>query len=194
MENFHTQLLPDPAPPEGDTSWRGMLVELLETILLSAVLFLGINSITARIRIESISMVPTLHPGDFVIVNKLAYRWDSPRAGDVVVFRLPHDPSQRYIKRVIGLPGDRVEIADGAVYVNDRQLLEPYLQIRTLQGGNWVVEEGAYFVLGDNRNNSSDSRIWGMVPRENVIGKAWFTYWPPEQWGGLTRTAFAAGD
>ncbi len=170
------------------------MVDLVETILLSVILFFGINALSARIRVESISMVPTLHPGDFVIVNKLGYRLGEPAQGEIIVFRLPRDPSQRYIKRVIGVPGDVVSIRGGNVFINGQQLVEPYVSVTTSRGGNWEVPAGSYFVMGDNRNNSSDSRAWGYVPAENIIGKAMIVYWPPQKWGVLTSTAYAAGD
>jgi signal peptidase I len=151
--------------------------------LLSIILFLGINAVSARIRVESISMNPTLIAGDMVIVNRLAYRLGSPTRGDVIVFKYPPDPSQTpYIKRVIGLPGDQVHIANGKVYINNQPLQEPYLKVSTNRGGDWTVPPNSLFVMGDNRNNSSDSRSWGMVPLENVLGKAEVIYWPPPHW------------
>jgi signal peptidase I len=114
----------------------------------------------------------------------------------VIVFKYPPDPSREpYIKRVIGLPGDLVRIENGSVSINGKLLSEPYLTVATQQGGEWRVPQGNLFVMGDNRNNSSDSRAWGMVPLENVIGKALVIYWPPDQWGLLGFPyAVAAGE
>ena len=139
---------------------------------------------TERIKMESISMQPTLFPGDYMIVNKLAYRFDhSPDRGDVIVFRYPPNPSVvPYIKRIIGIPGDQVHIADGKVYINGQPVLETWLIEPTKRGGDWSVPSGQYFVLGDNRNNSSDSRSWGFVPLANILGRVELIYLPPQHW------------
>ncbi len=197
MEHYRSEVYPDPV----DQAFQGraggirrFFRDALETILLSLILFLGINAISARIRIESISMQPTLYAGDFVIVNKVAYTFGAPGRGDVIIFRYPPDPEREpYIKRIIGLPGDTVQVARGNVLVNGHALIEPYLSAAPVYEGSWIVPDGALFVLGDNRNSSSDSHQWGMVPAENVIGKAELVYWPPKEWKMLNRpTAFAA--
>lgn len=183
MDFLHTEITPDIQTVEESPNIRRALLDLLETIVISLVLFLGINAVSERIRVESISMQPNLYAGDFVIVNKLAYKFGEPQRGDIIVFRYPPDPDQTpYIKRVIGLPGDQIHIADGKIYINGMLLTEPYLEVNTNRGGDWSVGEGSLFVMGDNRNNSSDSRAWGMVPFENIIGKALVIYWPPENW------------
>jgi signal peptidase I len=195
LEHFHTETIPDREPDSWKKrgSWRRALLDLLETLLLSLVLFLSINLVSTRIRVESISMQPTLYEGNFVIVNKLAYRLGDPGRGDIIVFYYPPDPDQEpYIKRVIGLPGDHLRIEDGQVYVNGSRLVEPYLAAATNQGGEWTVPPDSLFVMGDNRNSSSDSRSWGMVPLVNVIGKALVVYWPPEKWGLLSFPYAAA--
>ncbi len=165
--------------------WWRFILDVLETIVISVLLFLGINAVTARIRVDSYSMEPTLTRGSLVMVNKLAYKFGSPQRGDVIVFHYPPNPEQQYIKRVIGLPGERVSIANGKVYINGVELEEPYIQVPTQRGGEWLVPENALFVMGDNRNNSADSRVWGMVPMDYLIGKALFVYWPPDKWGVL---------
>jgi signal peptidase I len=101
-----------------------------------------------------------------------------PARGDIIVFHYPRDPSQEFIKRVVGLPGDQVNITDGHIYVNGQRLEEPYISISPNYLGNWSVLENQLFVLGDNRNNSLDSHNWGTVPMDYVIGKALFIYWP----------------
>ena len=166
-------------------------LDVLETILLSGILFLGINAVSARIRVDGESMLPTLRSGEFVVVNRLAYRLGSPGHGDVIVFRFPRDPHQEYIKRVIGLPGDRVNVARGLVTINGQAMAEAYIAAPPGYQGEWVVPDGAVFVLGDNRNNSSDSHNWGPVPLEDVIGKAVFVYWPPAEWGMLEHPSIA---
>lgn len=169
-------------PPE-KPGLLGVLVDILETLLLSVVLFFLINAVSARIRIDGSSMEPNLHHGEFVIVSKVNYRFGEPERGDVIVFDFPRNITKEYIKRVIGLPGEQIRVEDGKVYVNGVFLAEPYLQMEPYYDGEWVVPEEALFVLGDNRNNSSDSHTWGMVPMNNIIGEALLVYWPPESWG-----------
>lgn len=128
-------------------------------------------------------MEPSFVDKEFVLVNRLAYRFGQPAQGDVIVFSLPNDPNKEYIKRVIGLPGDRVEISGRQVIVNGEVLFEPYIAADPLYTGSWTVPEGSLFVLGDNRNNSTDSHVWGPVDMNHAIGKAMLIYWPPERWG-----------
>jgi signal peptidase I len=174
-----------PEQPEAQPAPRSRwatLVDLLQTVVLALLLFLSINAVSARIRVDGSSMAPTLHSGELVIVSKLHYQLGEPRPGDVIVFHLPQDPEQEYIKRVIGVAGDRVEISDGQVWVNGQRLDEPYIAHPAVYDGSWTVAEEALFVLGDNRNNSSDSRQWGPVPLDFVVGKALAVYWPPDAW------------
>ncbi len=156
---------------------------LVGATILSLFFIIGTN----RIKIESISMQPTLFPGDYVIVNKLVYEFTSiPQRGDIILFKYPPNPAAvPYFKRVIGLPGDQVHIAEGKVYINGQLLPEPWLAEPTIRGGDWLVPDGQYFVLGDNRNNSSDSRSWGFVPLENIIGRLDLIYLPPRHWAIL---------
>ena len=170
----------------------GFLVDVLETLILSLVLFFLINSLSARIKVDGSSMEPTLHHGEFILVSKVNYKLGEPQRGDVVVFGFPRNITQEYIKRVIGLPGERIRIEDGAVYVNGQELSEPYIESAPVYNGEWVVPEDTLFVLGDNRNNSSDSHNWGMVPRENVVGEAFFIYWPPSDWGTINKASTAS--
>ena len=184
FENPYSEV--PPIPEQNDAQPSGafrFLVDILETLILSILLFVGINAISARIRVDGSSMEPTLHTGEFVIVNRLAYTLGSPELGDVVVFHFPRDPEQEYIKRVIGLPGDQVKVMDGDVYVNGLALDEAYIAASPRYQGDWDIPVETLFVLGDNRNNSSDSHNWGTVPMENVVGKAIFVYWPPTEWG-----------
>lgn len=196
MEHFRTEIFPDPEQHfTGDGSGiKRFILDVLETILLSLLLFWGINSVSARIRVESVSMQPTLYAGYFVVVNKIAYMLDNPARGDVIIFHYPPDPDREpYIKRVIGLPGDTVAVSGGNVYVNDIPIREPYIKAAPSYEGTWPVPEDSIFVLGDNRNSSSDSHSWGVVPLDNVIGKAEVVYWPPSEWKMLNQaTAVAA--
>jgi signal peptidase I len=110
----------------------------------------------------------------------------------VIVFHYPRNPTEEYIKRIIGLSGDRVKISNGQVYVNDQLIAEPYIAAPPSYQSEWLVPEEALFVLGDNRNNSSDSHNWGPVPMENVIGKALLVYWPPQVWGLIDAQSTAS--
>lgn len=169
-------------PIEKKGSVFRFFLDLLETLLLSVVLFLGINALTARVLVEGYSMRPTLDNQERLIVNRLAYRSELPERGDILVFHYPVDPDQDFIKRVIGLPGDDIMIDSGEVRVNGHVLVEPYIAGAPAYVGIWHVDENQIFVLGDNRNNSSDSHVWGAVPLDNVIGKAVFLYWPLTKW------------
>lgn len=194
LDHFHTETISEPQETEEKRSgFMRFVIDVAETLILSIVLFAAINAVSARIRVDGASMEPTLQSGEFVIVNKLAYLFGEPTTGDVIVFHFPRDPDQEYIKRIIGLPGDRVEIKNGEVYVNDRVLDEDYIAASPVYEDILEVPGDSLIVLGDNRNNSSDSHNWGPVPLDHVIGKAMFVYWPPTEWGLLNQpTASAA--
>jgi len=167
------------------------LRDLLETLALAVIIFLVVNTITGRYEVQSISMEPTLHEGQYLIVSKIAYWFHGPERGDIIVLDPPNGHSEiPYIKRVIGLPGEKVEVHDGRVWVNGIALNEPYISGPPAYGENRVLGDDEYLVLGDNRNNSSDSHIWGVLPRENIIGKSIFRYWPPEKWGFIPHYTF----
>lgn len=161
-----------------------MLREIGETLVLTIVIFLIVRLAVQNFKVSGISMLPTVHNGDLVLVNKVDYTFESPGRGDVIVFKAPPQPSDDYIKRVIGVPGDLVRIRAGkGVWVNNHKLAESYIaQVPSyswpLAGGSKRVPRNDYFVLGDNRNNSYDSHAWGYVPRKNIIGKALVAYWP----------------
>jgi signal peptidase I len=157
------------------------LLETFQTVLLALVLYLLIDSVVARVRVENISMKPTLQPGEFILVNKLAYRIGDIQHGDIIIFHYPLDPHEDYIKRVIGLPGDDIVIRAGMVLVNNKRLSEVYISAPPGYKGEWKVPEKSLFVLGDNRNSSSDSHSWGFVPYQNVVGRALVVYWPFDQ-------------
>lgn len=176
---------------KNQTNLLHMVIDIVETLVISFALFFGINTVSARIRVDGTSMEPSLHNGEFVLVNKLAYRFGKPHLGDVIVFHYPRDPKQEYIKRVIGVPGDKIEIAGGQVYVNGFRLTEPYIAAPPNYSGSWSVPEGSLFVLGDNRNNSSDSHSWGYVPYNYMIGKSVLVYWPPDQWSMIEHISIA---
>ncbi len=144
----------------------------------------AISAIVPRFRVEGYAMEPNLHSDQFVLVNPYVYLASTPARGDVIVFRFPLNPRTSFIKRVIGLPGEKVEVRGGQVVINDTVLREP---VRIIPGdydyGPTQLGQDEYFVLGDNRPESSDSHIWGPVSSRLIIGKVSFSYWPPDYWG-----------
>ncbi|HEV7662244.1 MAG TPA: signal peptidase I [Chloroflexota bacterium] len=179
-------------------------LELLQTVAIMAVLLLGIRGVLQNFRVEGPSMQPTLSTGEFLWVNKAAYfEWDGqfllggPQRGDIAVLRPPDTTEDiDLIKRVIGLPGDRVRVQHGEVYINGHVLSEPYIRLQAnytypVEGGEVTVPAGQYFVLGDNRANSRDSHFGWFVPAENLVGRAWLSYWPPAAWGMMPGVAYA---
>jgi signal peptidase I len=177
-----TQEIPAQASTEEKVKWGQVLLDIVETVVLAVVLFLGINAVSARVRVDGSSMNPTLQNGEFVLVNRMAYRLGEMQRGDIIVFRSINEPDLDLIKRIIGLPGDEVVIQNGEVTINGQKLSEPYIAAAPHYNGAWRVPKGSLFVLGDNRNDSSDSHQWGLLPSGNVIGKAILIYWPPPDW------------
>lgn len=173
------------------SGFLSFVVDIFETLVLSVVLFVGVNIISARIRVEGDSMIPTLISGEYVVVNRMSYRLGNPHRGDIIVFHFPRNPAEEYIKRIIGLPGDVIEVVNGSVFVNGQPLDENYLDVKINYTGKWEVPSGQLFVLGDNRNNSSDSHDWGTVPMDYVVGKALMVYWPPPEWGLIDHVKLA---
>ena len=186
----------------GSGNRSAVVRDLAETLLLTCVVFLAINATTGRFFIDGNSMEPTLHDGQYIVVSKLVYELAEPGRGDIVVLQYPHDLSRNFIKRVIGVPGDEVVIDDGELIINGSGIEEPYIGQVGSYSGQWTLGPDELFVLGDNRNNSSDSHSWGVLPRENVLGRAWVIYWPPQDWGIAPHidydlahgTAHAAGE
>lgn len=181
-----------PTAPQDAASQRRALLsfvgEVAETILLAFILFLLIRTALQTYRVDGSSMEPNFYDGQFLVVDKVTPRLFPLRRGDVVVFHYPNDPSRDYIKRVIALPGEEVEVRAGEVYINGRRLDEPYETYPSQYSwGPALVGEGQLFVLGDNRGHSSDSHTWGMLDRRQVVGRAWIRYWPPEHWGIIPR-------
>lgn len=181
MDSNHTEIVneqPVSQSPNKRSAWTGFAWEVLQTLIMAVILYFLIDVVVGRVRVENISMEPTLQEGQFILVNKLAYRLGDFQRGDVIIFHYPKQPDEDYIKRVIGLPGDMVKIEDGRVVVNGQVLNEPYIASPPTYNSTWTVPEGQVFVLGDNRNRSSDSHSWGFVPVDLVVGKALVVYWP----------------
>ena len=141
------------------------------------------------VKVEGTSMLPRLHNDERIFINKFIYQFESIKYGDIVVFWYPKNPSQSFIKRVIGVPGDEVRITNGKLFINNKPVPEPYLSpeytSNVMPNRYWVVEEHHYFVMGDNRDASNDSRAWGLVPEKYIYGKAIFRYWPLDSAGTL---------
>jgi signal peptidase I len=182
----------------------GCLFEVVETLVLTLVIFLVIQNFVAQpYQVQQMSMENTLQPGEYVLVDKLTPRFDDYSRGDVIVFKPPVGYDQGgdtpFIKRVIGLPGDRVSIRDGGVYVNGVLLDEPYTYPGTVPNQpteappdrtDWTVAPGELFVLGDHREQSSDSRVFGTIQRDSVVGRAWLRYWPFNVFGILPTPTY----
>ena len=222
--NTHDMAATDIRPAQPATSARAIVREILETILFILLVFLIVRGVVQNFKIEGQSMEPNLHGGQYILVNKLVYfhfdlnaplrllpgnadisrrmvyPFHMPRRGDVVVFEYPNDLSKDYIKRVIALPGETIEIVDGRVYVDGIEVAEPYLQGTTTtcrfddacSQGPVTVRPGTVFVMGDNRTNSSDSREWDELPLDRIIGQAWVSYWPQHYWGFIPTQTYAA--
>lgn len=212
----------EPGDEHALPSVRGVVKELLETAIFILLVFLIVRGIVQNFKIEGQSMAPNFRTNQYILVNKIVYfhfdmnaplrllpgKWEPkiiypihmPHRGDVVVFEYPRDFSKDYIKRVIGLPGETVEIRDGGVYINGTLLDELYLEGTptncrpedACSHGPVQVPPGSVFVLGDNRPNSSDSREWDMLPLDRIIGRAWLSYWPIDSWGVIPSPVYAS--
>src|SRR5690606_18760557 len=164
----------DATPTEATAQRRpksAFVREIIETLLLTFFIFWIVNSLVGRYRIDGNSMNPTLLNGEYLIISNFAYQLDEPERGDIIVFRHPRS-ELNLIKRVIGLPGDTIEVQNGRVIVNGTPIDEPYIQAPPTYSSSWVVPDGQFFVLGDNRNNSSDSHAWRSLPDDHILGKA----------------------
>jgi signal peptidase I len=176
-------------------------LRLFRDVFLIVVVFILVGVFFVQpVVVEGTSMLPELHDGERLLVNKLVYykiqsvSWGHLQRGDIVVFWYPNDPDKSYVKRIIGLPGETVEVRNGHVFIDGNELTESYLDIEhnhALHDNSVTkVEEHKYFVMGDNRDNSSDSRYWGLVPEKYIYGKAFFRYWKPEDMGFLEHGTY----
>ncbi len=207
-------LAPTIASESRGESARALVWEIVQTILLTIAIFLAVRSVVQNFRVEGASMDPTLHSGQYLLINKVTYAradgtvldrlvadpnpnddanfiFGGPQRGDIIVFRSPGQADKDFIKRVLALPGEQVRIARGQVYVDGKLIDEPYVKhLATYDLEQKTVPPDSYFVLGDNRPNSSDSHLGWFVPVNNVIGKAWVSYWPPTYWGVMPAAAY----
>jgi signal peptidase I len=166
----------------------GMVVEVVVIVAAAFAIALLVQWLLIKpFTIHQVSMQPTLMEGDRILINRLTYHFRDPQAGDVVVFNSPLNKDEDLVKRVVAVEGDRVAIRDGSLYVNDVAQEEPYLLEQDFRGevSEMLVPAEQVFVLGDNRNNSGDSRIFGPIPRDSIIGSGFVIYWPIRHWGGL---------
>jgi signal peptidase I len=188
MHRRHNQDSNNHSQPTRNT----LLIEGFKTVGLSLVLAFGLRTFVAQgVYVSSGSMLPTLEVNDRLMIDKLSYHWSNPQRGDIIVFSPTQELKRQhfkdsFIKRVIGLPGEKVEIKGGRVYINNRLLGEKYIaEELASQWGPMTVPPNSYLVMGDNRDNSYDSRYWGFVPRDNIIGKAVLRFWSPERIGKI---------
>ena len=168
-----------------------LLRELFEVVVLAVILYFGISFAVQTVHVEGLSMFATLDNNDYLIADKLSYRVHGPQRGDIIILRPPTLSSTDYIKRVIALPGERLLIRDAHVYINGHELIEPYLPEAWVTNTNWggasgeLIPPNEYFVMGDNRNRSQDSRVFGPIGRDRIDGRAWFRIWPLSGFGNI---------
>jgi signal peptidase I len=168
-----------------------LLRELAEVIVLAVILYFGISFAVQTVHVEGLSMFATLDDNDYLIANKIDYRLHAPQRGDIIILRPPTDNSKDFIKRIIALPGERLLISNSTVYINGHKLDEPYLPEEWTVLNNkfgpdgMVVPPNEYFVMGDNRNKSQDSRSFGFIGRDRIDGRAWFRIWPLSNFGNI---------
>jgi len=173
--------------------WLGRIFDLGKIVIILAMAIYLIHLFVISVFVVSgESMEPNFHDRNYLLVNKIGYSFVQPQRGEVVVFKFPGELKEKYIKRIIGLPGETIEVKNNGVYVNGSKLIEPYLpknfQTTTLSNQNkWTLKDKEYFVLGDNRDNSNDSRVWGPLPKENLIGKITYSLYPFSNLNGILK-------
>jgi len=180
-------------------------LDIVETVVVGLAMFVVIYLFLVQPhQVNGNSMWPNFLDGEYLLTDKFSYRLREPKRGDVIIFLAPsgaHCPQELhcdFVKRIIGLPGERIVITEGKVFVNGTQLTEAYLpndpSFETTTATNSpmdiTLKENEYFVLGDNRSHSSDSRAWGVVPKDNIVGRAWLRYWPPRRVGFIAEAAY----
>jgi signal peptidase I len=175
------------------------LLDIVETIVVAMAIFVVCYLFFfGPHQVIGASMEPNFYDQELILTDKISYRFHTPQRGDVIIFRSPKNRELDYIKRIVGLPGERVKVENGAVYINDQQLKEDYLAGTTATSSgpflredtDFSVPDDEYLVFGDNRINSSDSREWGTINKEDIIGRAWLRYWPPSVLGVLASPQY----
>lgn len=175
------------------------IFEIIETIVLALAIFVVIYLFLFQPhQVKGASMEANFYDGEYILTDKITYRLRPPQRGEVVIFKAPKNPDLDYIKRIIGLPGETIKIENGKIVINSQELAEPYISKGMVTTGGFYLSEGkqiiipedSYFVLGDNRSHSSDSREWGPVYKDNIIGKAFLRYWPPSRIGILPQVKY----
>jgi signal peptidase I len=204
--------LPASGEPAAPRRRLGCALEIVETLVLTLVIYLVIHNFVAQpFEVEQQSMMPTVNPGEYVLIDKISPRFSDYQRGDIVVFQPPTGFGQGgvpFIKRVIGMPGDTVSLENGRVFVQQPggspvRIDEPYV-VRSISGGaaptlpkdaggttSWTVPAGSYFVMGDNRPDSQDSRFFGVIARDLIVGRAWLRYFPLDRVGFIVRPSYA---
>jgi len=207
---------PRPNPASRGESVKSLIWEVLQTVVLTILIFVAVRAIVQNFRVEGASMEPTLHRDQYIVINKVVYSrldgtpvspilgadasptgtpkyvFGGPQRGDIIVFKAPGSPDKDFIKRVMALPGEQVRVSAGNVLINGQKVDEPYIKFHaSYDFETRTVPARQYFVLGDNRPNSTDSHLGWFVPIEDIIGRAWMTYWPPDMWGGVTAPVYA---
>ncbi len=174
----------------------GFFIEFFETLVVFGAIFAVIYLFVAQFhKVSGLSMFPTMHDADYLITEKITYKFELPKRGQIVVLKNPRDNSQDFIKRIIAVPGDTLKVEQDSVFLNGQKLNEQFLPAATPTHSGAFLTEGTtvkvgsnqYFVFGDNRNHSSDSREWGSITKEEIVGRAFFRYWPPVRVGSLTN-------
>jgi signal peptidase I len=177
VESISPEKVRKPGLSPRNTLWR----DVIEIVFLIVIIYTLVNLSTARAVVEGSSMQPNFETGQLVIVNRFAYYFNNPERGDVIVLHNPKNANEDFIKRVVGLPGEIVEIKEGRVYANGIRLEEPYIENFCANCDKaWTLGPDEYFVLGDNRRNSHDSHSFGPIKRDLIVGQAWIRYWPPK--------------
>lgn len=183
-----------PPAPTDQPRQKSFVRDTLEIIFLALVLYVVIQYAVQTVHVLGSSMYPTLHDNDLLVASKISYKLHNPQRGDIIVFKPPDEASRDFIKRIIALPGERLRIVNSVVYINGQVLHEPYLPEKWTYNNNWpatgqeqIIPPDEYFVMGDNRNHSSDSRTFGPIALDAILGKAEVRIWP------LNTTGFLQG-
>lgn len=184
---------------EQKPTFRSHIIEFFQTIVVFAAILAGVYYFLAQPnKVSGLSMFPNFHNGDYIITNKLIYRFQKPQRGQVIILKNPRDTSQDFIKRIIGLPEEKVRVENGHVYINDKLLSEPYIDSSKITEGRTYMHDGEdiqlnqnqYIVMGDNRPDSSDSREWGPITGDEIVGEAFFRYWPTDSVGLIPQAKY----